>query len=159
VTQPRVLVAGVGNIFNGDDAFGVEVANRLLTREFPEEVRVGEYGIRGVHLAYELLEGYDTLILVDALSLGEPPGTVVVLQAGTDDFDDGTGVMDAHSLDPAAVLNMLGELGGGVDRVFVVGCEPANVDDRIGLSPVVDGAVDEAVRLVCDLVAAEVGVG
>jgi hydrogenase maturation protease len=158
MTQPRVLVAGVGNIFNGDDAFGVEVANRLLAHDFPEEVRVGEFGIRGVHLAYELLDGYDTLILVDALSHGEPPGTVFVLEAGAGDFDDGAGVMDAHSLDPASVLNLLDDLGGTLDRVLVGGCEPADVGERMGLSPTVEGSLDDAVRLVCELVDAEVGV-
>jgi len=149
-----VLVAGVGNIFLGDDGFGVEVARRLSTEPLPENVRVADYGIRGVHLAYQLLDGYDTLILVDAVSRGEPPGTVFVIEP---DLGLGTplnGVppaMNAHDLDPASVLGLVRHLGGRIDRVLVVGCEPQQTDERIGLSEPVQRAVGEAARLVREL--------
>jgi len=149
-----VLVAGVGNIFLGDDGFGVEVARRLLAEPLPENVRVADYGIRGVHLAYQLLDGYDTLILVDAVSRGEPPGTVFVIEP---DLGLGTplnGVppaMNAHDLDPASVLGLVRHLGGRIDRVLVVGCEPQQTDERIGLSEPVQRAVGEAARLVREL--------
>jgi hydrogenase maturation protease len=146
------LIAGVGNIFLGDDGFGVEVARRLSAETLPPEVQVADFGIRGVHLAYELLEGYDTLILVDALARGDEPGTVYVvepnLENGTDDV-----VSDAHSLDPRAVLAMVKSFGGELSRVVVVGCEPADLVEKIGLSDPVHNAVDEAVRVVRDLVA------
>ena len=149
-----VLVAGVGNIFLGDDGFGVEVARRLSAEPLPENVRVADYGIRGVHLAYQLLDGYDTLILVDAVSRGEPPGTVFVIEP---DLGLGTplnGVppaMNAHDLDPASVLGLVRHLGGRIDRVLVVGCEPQQTDERIGLSEPVQRAVGEAARLVREL--------
>jgi hydrogenase maturation protease len=143
---PRVLVAGIGNIFLSDDGFGVEVANRLAGLPVPEGVKVADFGIRGVHLAYELLDGYDAVILVDALPTGDPPGTVCVFEPETD--DDRPGVLDAHGLDPAAVLSMLSKLGGQVGRTLVVGCQPATLDEGIGLSEPVAAAVDEAVHAV-----------
>ena len=152
----RVLVAGVGNIFLGDDGFGVEVAGRLGGVDFPAEVRVVDFGIRGIHLAYELLGGYDTLVLVDAVSRGDAPGTVSVIEHGPDDSDDGDGVlaaMDAHGMNPAAVLAMVNDMGGHVGRVLVVGCEVARVEEGIGLSDEVAGAVPTAVEAVSELVA------
>jgi len=149
-----VLVAGVGNIFLGDDGFGVEVARRLSAEQLPENVRVADYGIRGVHLAYQLLDGYDTLILVDAVSRGEPPGTVFVIEPDLGLATPLNGVppaMDAHDLDPASVLGLVRQLGGRIDRVLVVGCEPQRTDERIGLSEPVQRAVDEAARLVREL--------
>ena len=149
-----VLVAGVGNIFLGDDGFGVEVARRLSAEQLPENVRVADYGIRGVHLAYQLLDGYDTLILVDAVSRGEPPGTVFLIEP---DLGPGTpldGVppaMNAHDLDPASVLGLVRHLGGRIDRVLLVGCEPQGTDEGIGLSEPVQRAVDEAAHLVREL--------
>jgi hydrogenase maturation protease len=159
----RVLVAGVGNIFQGDDGFGVEVAQRLAEAPRPAGVEVADFGIRGVHLAYQLMDGYDALVLVDALARGEPAGTVYVLEPDLDVVRgaaaDATEVAlpDAHSLDPAAVLSLLATLSAGgplpVGRVVVVGCEPATVADGIGLSPVVAGAVDSAVRMVHEVLA------
>ncbi|MGH9095362.1 MAG: hydrogenase maturation protease, partial [Acidimicrobiales bacterium] len=104
--RPRVLVAGVGNIFFGDDGFGVEVARRLDPASAPAGVKVADFGIRGVHLAYELLEGYDILILIDAVSRGDPPGTVSVIEhAAEDNMEGGTlAAMDAHGMDPGAVM-------------------------------------------------------
>ena len=119
MSAPRVLVAGIGNIFFGDDAFGVEVAQRLAGRPMPEGVKVVDFGIRGVHLAYELLDGYDALVLVDALPMGEPPGTVAVIEPEIDDrdTDDGsapTPPLEAHSMSPAVVLGMMAGLGASV---------------------------------------------
>jgi hydrogenase maturation protease len=156
--SPRVLVAGVGNVFLGDDGFGVEVARRLDGERFPDGVQVADFGIRGVHLAYELLEGYDLLILIDAAPRGEAPGTVFVLEP---DFGSSGGVargesgflLDAHSLDPEVVLGILADLGGRVGRVVIVGCEPAEVVERMGLSEPVARAVDEAARVVRELIA------
>jgi hydrogenase maturation protease len=157
-----VLVAGIGNIFLGDDGFGVEVAQRLTGASWPEGVRVEDYGIRGVHLAYELLDGYDALVLVDAVPMGESPGTLALIEPtglGEPETDDPSPapVMDAHSMNPAVVLGMLRSLGGHVDRVLVVGCEPSAIEEGIGLSPPVAAAVDGAVRAVSDALA-ELGV-
>jgi hydrogenase maturation protease len=152
MTRPSVLVAGIGNIFLGDDGFGVEVASRWLgTRAPVEGVKVADFGIRGVHLAYELLDGYDTLILIDVVSRGEAPGTVYVIEHEPDGEPADGPVVDAHSLDPAAVLVMLAGLGGSVGRVLVVGCEPATLEEGIGLSPPVAAAVDHGVAMVDEL--------
>jgi len=152
-----VLVAGIGNIFLSDDGFGVEVVNRLTATPLPTGVRVEDFGIRGVHLAYELLDGCDGLILVDAVPMGEAPGTVAVIEPE----DDGTlepgpvdQGLDAHSMSPEVVLGTLSRLGGTVERIYVVGCQPACLDEGMGLSPVVEGAVDDAVA-VCRQLAAE----
>lgn len=146
-----VLAAGVGNIFFGDDAFGVEVARQLATEPLPEGVHVADFGIRGVHLAYELLEGYDTVVLVDAVPRGDEPGTLFVIEPDIDGLAPavpGAPVMDAHSLTPDAVFALLKTLGGRLDRALVVGCEPADTEERMGLSEPVAAAVAPAVRLV-----------
>jgi len=156
----RVLVAGVGNIFLGDDGFGVEVVRRLNMETWPDGVQVMDFGIRGVHLAYQLLEGYDTLILVDAASRGEQPGTVFLLEPdftreeNLERMENGF-LLDAHGMDPELVLGMLKDLGGKVGRVAIVGCEPAEVVERIGLSEPVTRSVDEAIRLVRELIVNE----
>jgi hydrogenase maturation protease len=145
------LIAGIGNIFNSDDGFGCEVAQRLAGRPMPDDVRVVDYGIRGVHLALDLLEGYDLVVLVDALSGDDVPGTVCLLEPhpGTEDAEP----LDAHRMDPQAVLAMVAELGGEIGRVLVVGCQPAELGEGIGLSPPVAAAVAPAVRMVEDLIA------
>jgi hydrogenase maturation protease len=151
----RVLVAGIGNVFLGDDGFGVEVVRRIDPATLPARVDVVDYGIRGVHLAYDLLDGrHTTVVMVDAVPLDDPPGTLAVLEV---DPTGGGAVLDAHGMHPAAVLALLHDLGGSVDRVLVVGCAPAVVDERMGLSEPVAAAVDGAVELVRDVVAAEVG--
>lgn len=161
-TEPalRVLVAGIGNIFFGDDAFGVEVAGQLSTLPATAGVKVEDFGIRGVHLAYELLEGYDTVILVDAVNRGDPPGTVSVIEHSFDEDSEGAGTlaaMDAHGMDPASVLAMAGDLGAKLNRVLVVACEVEDVEEGIGLSGPVTEAVPHAVTTVQDLLASYVG--
>lgn len=149
---PRVLVAGVGNVFLGDDGFGVEVVGRLAGEPMPEGVRVADFGIRGVHLAYELLDDYQVAILVDAVPRGGEPGTVYVVEPDTAPAGGDHTLMDAHGMEPEAVLSMLRTLGGGDVKVLIVGCEPAEVEERIGLSELVAGSVDQAVAVVRELV-------
>jgi hydrogenase maturation protease len=148
--QPRVLVAGVGNLFLGDDGFGPEVARRLAGQPLPDGVGVVDYGIRGMHLAYDLLDGYDALVIVDALPGEKQAGELTVLEVGPDDL--GEGPLDAHGMDPVAVLANLDTLGGQLPRTLVVGCQPLDVSEGIGLSPAVSAAVDAAVALVGELV-------
>ncbi|MDQ6873482.1 MAG: hydrogenase maturation protease [Actinomycetota bacterium] len=145
----RVLVAGIGNIFLSDDGFGSEVARRLITQVVPDGVAVVDYGIRGMHLAYDLLDGYDALVIIDTLPHRAPPGDLVVLEIGPDDV--GEGDFDAHGMEPTAVLASLGAMGGTLPPTFVIGCEPACLDEGIGLSPAVDGAVEAALRLTREL--------
>ncbi len=147
--QARVLVAGVGNIFLGDDGFGVEVATRLAKLELPEWVAVGDYGIRGLHLAYDLADGVEMAILVDAMPRGGEPGTVYVVEP--DELRVDAAFLDGHGMQPDVVLGMLGMLGAQVPRVLVVGCEPASVDPGIGLSETARAAVDQAVKVVLGL--------
>jgi hydrogenase maturation protease len=151
-----VLVAGIGNIFQTDDAFGVEVAARLSQRALPSGVRVEDFGIRGVHLAYELLEGYDGLVLIDAVPMGEPAGTlaVIVPEVGSTPVsgDDVAPVVDAHTMNPDVVLATLARLGGSVEHVFIVGCQPADLDEGMGLTSAVAAAVEDAVEMCCQLV-------
>ena len=148
-----VLIAGVGNVFLGDDGFGVEVVRRLSGETLPAGVQVEDYGIRGLHLAYRLLDGCETLILVDAVARGEPPGTVFVVEAGDPLAPGRGGGVDAHSLDPASVLVAVRQLGGTLGRVLVVGCEPLELAERMGLSEPVQRAVPEAARVVKRLAA------
>jgi hydrogenase maturation protease len=147
----RTLVAGVGNIFFGDDGFGVEVARRLAECELPDQVTVADYGISGMHLAYDLSNGYDRAILIDATPRGGTPGTVYVLEPGQPAEADGA-LFDAHGMQPDVVLGMLGMLGGNTGRMLIVGCEPANAGPGIGLSAPVAAAVDDAVRKVLELI-------
>jgi hydrogenase maturation protease len=150
-----VLVAGIGNIFFSDDGFGVEVAQRLAGQELPAGVRVEDFGIRGLHLAYELLEGYDALVLLDALPMGEPPGTLVVMEpelAAPPETGEAP-VMDAHTMSPTVVLSTLARLGGRVARVYVLGCQPATLDEGMTLSPSVGAAIEPAVDLCMELLA------
>lgn len=144
---PRVLVAGIGNVFLGDDGFGVEVVRALAESPLPPDVRVADYGISGMHLAYDLLDGYPILILVDATPRGGTPGTLYVLDVDPDAVGHSP-VVDGHGMQPDAVLALLRTLGGRAGRVLVVGCEPATVDEGIGLSAPVAAAVDGAVRQV-----------
>nr|WP_084958685.1 hydrogenase maturation protease [Thermoactinospora rubra] len=160
----KVLVAGVGNVFLGDDGFGVEVAGRLLTEGgLPAGVTVADFGIRGIHLAYELLAGYDEVIVIDALPMGEPPGTLAVLEPALDrhgpahDGLAGAMLSDAHAMTPDAVFGLLRAFGVTVRRVLLVGCEPADTAPGMGLSEAVARAVPYAADLVRELVGPEVG--
>lgn len=160
MTPPRVLVAGIGNIFLGDDGFGSEVAQRLLPRRWPEGVHVVDIGIRGMDLAYLLLDAYDTLVLVDTIARGAAPGTLSLIEVDAPDAAGGKGAeagragVETHSLDPAKVLAFARALGAPPIRTLLVGCEPARLggegDDELsmGLSDPVRAALDEAVRLV-----------
>jgi hydrogenase maturation protease len=141
-----VLVAGIGNIFLSDDGFGVEVVKHIDTATLPAGVTVTDFGIRGVHLALELLDGYDALVLVDAMPLGEPPGTVVTFEPDVDSVDPSS--VDAHSMSPAVVLGLLAGMGGHVPRVVIVGCQPLTLDEGIGLSEPVSAAVAPAAEAV-----------
>jgi hydrogenase maturation protease len=152
----RTLVAGVGNVFLGDDAFGVEVVRLLAGRPYPPGVQVCDFGIRGVHLVYELLNGCDLFVLVDAAARGEEPGTVTVLEADLPEpAPDAAAqpVMDAHSLTPDSIFAMLSALGGHPGRSLVVACEPADVSPGMGLSGPVQEAVPHAVRAVEEILA------
>jgi hydrogenase maturation protease len=152
---PRTLVAGIGNIFLGDDGFGVETARRLAERQLPDHIEVVDIGVRGVHLAYQLLDGYDTLVLVDATERGEVPGTLYVIEYDGPGAGQSRGApaIDGHRMTPDTVLALLGTLCAGTGgepprRTLIVGCEPATVEEGIGLSPPVTEAVPEAVRLI-----------
>jgi len=156
VTTPRILVAGIGNIFLGDDAFGVEVAQLLARQTMPESVRVVDFGIRGFDLAYALMDDYDAAILVDTLARGEEPGTIAVIKpdlAALPDADANAIAM--HSIDPLTVLMLVRTLGGQPPPVYVVGCEPLTFgpeEGQMGLSAPVEAAIEEATRVVRSLV-------
>jgi hydrogenase maturation protease len=149
-----VLVAGIGNLFLGDDGFGPEVARRMAAADsgepVPDGVRVVDYGIRGMHLAYDLLDGVGALVLVDALPGEGPAGTLTVVEVGPDDLGDGE--FDAHGMDPVAVLASLEAMGGRLPPTYVVGCRPADLSEGIGLSDPVARAVGDAVVTVRRLV-------
>ncbi len=150
----RTLVAGVGNVFLRDDAFGVEVVRLLAEQQHPDGVEIRDFGIRGVHLVYELLNGCDLFVLVDAAARGEPPGTVSVLEVELPEVDKmDRPVMDAHSLNPDAIFALLASLGGRPGRSLVVACEPAEIDAGMGLSDPVREALPHAVRTVRDILA------
>jgi hydrogenase maturation protease len=148
--RPRLLVAGIGNVFRRDDAFGVDVAQRLACTALPDGVEVMDVGIRSVHLAFQLLDGYDELVVVDAVGRGDPPGTVTVAEAAIESGE--TEPLDPHRLEPGPLLASVQALGALPPRVVVVGCEPAEVGDGMGLSPAVAAAIGPAVDAVRRLV-------
>lgn len=148
----RVLVAGVGNIFLGDDGFGVEVIKHLTGQALPDRVRVADFGIRGIHLAYELLDqSYDTLILVDASPRDGAPGTVYLIDIDLSESMGAAGASDAHGMNPQAVFALLQSFGQPPPRVRLVGCEPAQTEEGIGLSEPVRQAITPAVQLILSL--------
>ena len=152
----KVLVAGIGNVFLGDDAFGVEVAQRLAARSLPEGVNVVDFGIRSYDLAYALVEDWDLVILVDALPGEGKPGTLYVMEPDLPAEDETPASLDAHTMNPVGVLQLVSALGGKVGRMLVVGCEPASVEPdesgEMGLSAPVKAAVEEAARVVEELI-------
>ena len=157
---PRILVAGIGNIFLGDDGFGVAVVHRLARRRLRAGVDVRDFGIRGMDLAYALQDGYDAVVLVDAAPRGEAPGTLSVIEL--DGADDEEVLLDTHGMDPLRVLALARALGGA-PRVLLVACEPETVvrgehdGELVGeLSAPVQHAVDAAVELVCSLIETEI---
>jgi hydrogenase maturation protease len=158
VPPPRVLVAGIGNIFLGDDAFGCEVVRRLLERDWPEGVRVIDFGIRGFDLAYALLDGYDVTIFVDATPRGEEPGTLYTIEPDLEELNnlEPQGMMvETHGMNPMKVLGMVKSMGGEFKRILLVGCEPQTFgpeEGQMGLSEPVELAVNRAAGIVEALV-------
>jgi hydrogenase maturation protease len=161
LATPSILIAGIGNIFLGDDGFGVEVIRHLSSRRFPECVRATDFGIRGYDLAYALLDGHDFIILVDAAGRGGTPGTLYVIEpdvTGNSTYQSPPyqSPMDAHAMNPASVLQLASSMGPVRGRIVLVGCEPATLggeEGHMGLSETVLAAVDQAARLIEDLVA------
>jgi hydrogenase maturation protease len=160
VTRPRVLIAGVGNIFRGDDAFGVEVVRRLADRPLPAAVRVIDFGTRGHDLAYAILDGYDVVILVDATDRGGSPGTLCTLELDAPESVTATAASESgstHGVNLPAVFQLVRLLGGTLPCIRLVGCKPFTVgtdeDGAMGLSESVRAAVDDAVQLVETLIA------
>lgn len=158
VETKRILVAGIGNIFLGDDGFGVEVASKLANYTFPQGVRVTDFGIRGFDLAYALMEGYETTILVDAYPGEGQPGTLFVVEPDLQNLDSaGTqpGFVDPHGMNPINVLRMAVNMGAQLKRILLVGCVPATLgpeEGQMGLSEPIAAVVDAAVQLVDSLV-------
>lgn len=154
--QPTILIAGIGNIFLGDDGFGVEVARRLLARSQPDAVRVVDFGIRGFDLAYALQDGYATTILVDAYPHGQTPGTVTVIEPNLDSLSaESSDFVQPHAMNPMNVLRMARAMNSLTRRVLLVGCEPLTLgpeEGQMGLSEPVDAAVEEAVKTIDKLV-------
>lgn len=158
--EKRILIAGIGNIFLADDGFGVEVARRLANRAFPAGVQVADFGIRGFDLAYALMEGYETTILVDAYpgDGAREPGTLFIVEPDLKELTSTPGqqgLIEPHAMNPLSVLRMATSMGGELKRVLLVGCVPATLgpeEGQMGLSDPVMAAVDEAVKLVDSLV-------
>ncbi|MGO9544875.1 MAG: hydrogenase maturation protease [Rhodomicrobium sp.] len=151
----RILVAGIGNIFKGDDGFGVEVARRLARRRLPDAVKVTDFGIRGIDLTYALLDGYNAAILIDTLQRGLPPGTISIVEPdrpAAGELGPEALLLEPHNLDPAKVLALVSVLGGGCQRILLVACEPETFGDEeigaMGLSRAVAAAAGEAVPIV-----------
>lgn len=155
--KASLLVAGIGNIFLGDDGFGVEVARRLLARPLPPAVRVVDFGIRGFDLAFALQDGYDTTILIDAYPHGKPPGTVSVIEPDLENMAEApSGFVQPHAMNPTNVLRMARSMNGSLKRVLLVGCEPFDFggeQGRMGLSKEVEAAVDGALEQIEALIA------
>jgi hydrogenase maturation protease len=156
--KPTILVAGIGNIFLGDDAFGVEVVRRMASLQLPQSVRVTDFGIRGFDLAYALQDGYETTILVDACPRGEAPGTLYVIEPDLKGLDDPAApqaVVEGHAMNPMSVLRMARAMNIELTNILLVGCEPETLggeEGQMGLSAPVEAAVEEAVKLVQSLI-------
>jgi hydrogenase maturation protease len=152
----KILVAGIGNIFLGDDAFGSEVARRLMDESLPAEVQVKDFGIRSYDLAYAMMDGYEITILIDITLREEAPGTVYLIEPDLNHlgpFDEKA--VDAHSMNPVRALQMLQSLGGAPGKLFLIGCQPAILeveDGQIELSEPVKKAVPKAIELLKSLI-------
>ncbi len=156
-SAPAILIACIGNIFLGDDGFGVEVARRLSGKTWPGGVQVTDFGIRGLDLAYALIDGPGITILVDACPRGEAPGTVYVIEPDLGSLDSAATqvTLDAHSMNPMSVLRMAKSMGGELKRILLLGCEPETLgpdEGLIGLSEPVAAAVDKAVQVLDTLI-------
>lgn len=159
-----VLIAGIGNIFLGDDAFGVEAVRALMARKLPQGVVVKDFGIRGFDLAYALLDPWQTVILADAMPRNHEPGTLCVLEPNLrglcDPAREGLD-LNPHGMDPMRVLNLAASLGPITARILIVGCEPADFGDelegRMGLSPAVAASIPAAADMIEDLVEKVIG--
>jgi hydrogenase maturation protease len=158
MSEARILVAGIGNIFLGDDAFGSEVARQLLASSLPAEVKVVDFGIRGFDLTYALLDDYDLTILVDATPRGGEPGTLYTIEPDPDEFDEldfAEATIDTHAMNPMRVLAMVQSMGGRLRNIVIVGCEPTpldNADGEMGLSEPVTSAIPGAIAMIGALV-------
>jgi hydrogenase maturation protease len=148
----RILVAGIGNIFLGDDGFGSEVVRHVPVQQDDSGVRIVDYGIAGMHLAYDLLDDWDALVIVDAIPSRGSPGALHIFEADHES-DSATATLDSHSMDPTAVFASLRALGGSPPYTVVIGCEAGNVDEGIGLTEAVGGALPGAVHAVAEVVA------
>lgn len=154
-----VLVACIGNIFQGDDAFGYEVAKALAGKISSPNVRVVDFGIRGLDLTYALLDAYDLVILVDAVSRGGEPGTLYTIEPDLKDIENSAYPLDAHSMNPVAVLRAAKAMGARLERVLLVGCEPGDVggeQGRMGLTPPVSAVIKQAAQMVESLIEKEI---
>ncbi|HLJ90177.1 MAG TPA: hydrogenase maturation protease [Candidatus Angelobacter sp.] len=164
---PKILIAGIGNIFQGDDAFGVEVARKLMLHSWPKGVRIIDFGIRGLDLAYALQDGYEATILVDAHAHGGPPGTLYLMEPDLESLNTRSGeeFVDAHGTNPMRALQMAASSFSSspssasqkrsLSRILLVGCEPGSLggeEGHMGLSEPVSAAVDEAVQLLESLI-------
>lgn len=149
----QILIAGVGNAWLRDDGFGGEVVQALVKRELPDGVMVLDFGTGGLNLAYEVMRGYDGLILIDASEQGEAPGTLYVMEAAEEDVEKGIEdgeALDPHAMDPGSVLRFVRSVGGWPGKVMVIGCEPETVDAGYGVSETVAAAVAPAIDLVLE---------
>jgi hydrogenase maturation protease len=165
--KPTILVAGIGNIFLGDDAFGVEVVKRMASLQLPQSVRVTDFGIRGFDLAYALQDGYETTILVDACPHGQAPGTLYVIEPDLKALDNPAAnsgeapqaAIEGHAMNPVSVLRMARAMNIELRNILLVGCEPESLggeEGQMGLSRPVEAAVDDAVKLVKSLIDARI---
>ena len=158
MVHPSILIAGIGNIFLGDDAFGCEVVKRLSQRAWAENVQLVDFGIRGFDLAYALLEGHDLTILIDATPRGDAPGTIYTIEPDINELETlpaEANVVETHGMNPMKVLSMIKSMGGQFKKILVVGCEPETFgpeEGQMGLSMLVEAAIDPAVGVVETLV-------
>jgi hydrogenase maturation protease len=154
--ERQILIAGVGNAWLRDDAFGGECARRLEAEGVPSGVSVMDVGTSGLDLAYEVMRGYDALILLDATRQGGEPGTLYVMEPDRSEFEgeisDGESI-DPHDMNPHTMLRFVTVTGGWPGKVLVIGCEPGEAEPGLGLTPAVQAAVEAAVTLVRETIA------
>lgn len=154
--KKRVIVAGVGNMFMKDDGFGSAVIKKLLGKSYPEGVEIKDFGTGGLKLAYDLMKGYDGLVLLDASQRGEKPGTLYLIEPEEKEFSrdlEEGGPIDPHGSDPVSVLRFVKAIGSWPGKVLIIACEPGNVEDfEIGLTDEVQASVEKAVGLVDEVI-------